>query len=677
MAILDFDRGAMRTIPRVWINRIALYSSLDPPTPIREPITFTAGLNIIWGIEDETNAAHFEPGHGVGKTTLCRLIRFCLGESTYGQEHAAKEIQHTFPDGAVAAEVQIEGQRWSVLRPFDKRHSDCAQADGTIESLVENRPTRASFGEYLSCLMSTCLTGIRTESVLSGGDSIQWGHLLAMCARDQEARYQSMWQWRSPRSDSGSPRIQKEDAFLTIRSVLDLLPDAETKLQRKLSKTESDLAEAERGIVERKREPDYWISHCRRLLRDDFGIAEATDASLNPQDLFNLPKLVGARVAKLESEQQGRRHELAALDRKIAIAAAALQEPAELHDQEQTAVNVTGSGTDTLESSIDELRQIDRHIREAELSLCRYGQVTIGNCTHAKQQLVELDEQIRDAEKSTVPESAKRDQITAGLKERVLRRAEVLRRLQSDVDKLNEERRTLDDERRNADEEIKDAKKALECIIRWERLRSGEEDDSELARLHEHKKNLESSQVNTNSRLTALLAENDQRTGQLRQVYEALVRGTLTAEFNGRVRLTRDGLEFRIFRGENLSGEAFETLSILLADLTVLLTGALGISAHPGFLIHDSPREADLGRIIYERLLTCVWNVASELGELTAVPFQYIVTTTTPPPADLRKKATTRLKLGGKEGMLFGQQLHVGNEQQELDLDRPGKGDAG
>ena len=125
-----------------------------------------------------------------------------------------------------------------------------------------------------------------------------------------------------------------------------------------------------------------------------------------------------------------------------------------------------------------------------------------------------------------------------------------------------------------------------------------------------------------------------------------------------------------MFRGENLSGEAFETLSILLADLTTLLMGAIGEAAHPGLLIHDSPREADLGGNIYRRLLLCIAQVADELGEDSSTPFQYIVTTTTPPPTQLKKKKTMRLKLGGEEGMLFNQQLHVGSELTQQDLPR-------
>jgi len=45
----------------------------------------------------------------------------------------------------------------------------------------------------------------------------------------------------------------------------------------------------------------------------------------------------------------------------------------------------------------------------------------------------------------------------------------------------------------------------------------------------------------------------------------------------------------------------------------------------PAFLVHDSPREADLGEAIYHRLFRLVRSF-ERLGD--DPPFQYIITTT-------------------------------------------------
>jgi hypothetical protein len=100
-----------------------------------------------------------------------------------------------------------------------------------------------------------------------------------------------------------------------------------------------------------------------------------------------------------------------------------------------------------------------------------------------------------------------------------------------------------------------------------------------------------------------------------------------------------------------MAGEAVETLCVLLADLTALAAGATGLGHHPGWLLHDSPREADLGIVIYRRLLQGVAAFAADDGQL---PFQYIVTTATPPPELLRENFG-RLALHHRDesGMLF------------------------
>ena len=49
----------------------------------------------------------------------------------------------------------------------------------------------------------------------------------------------------------------------------------------------------------------------------------------------------------------------------------------------------------------------------------------------------------------------------------------------------------------------------------------------------------------------------------------------------------------------------------------------------PSFLVHDSPREADLGASIYNR----IFDFGHRLENSTPAPlFQYIITTTTEPP---------------------------------------------
>jgi hypothetical protein len=133
----DIKSAKHRSEPKIWVQRMSLFRSLEPLNEIRS-IPFRTGVNIVWGIEEEaTSKTPFEPGHGVGKTTLCRMIRYCLGEAAFGQASTVDEVRQTFPNGYVAAEVRIEGVSWSVARPIGKQRLSFAHQGVSIEDLIQ------------------------------------------------------------------------------------------------------------------------------------------------------------------------------------------------------------------------------------------------------------------------------------------------------------------------------------------------------------------------------------------------------------------------------------------------------------------------------------------------------------------------------------------------------------
>jgi len=71
-----------------------------------------------------------------------------------------------------------------------------------------------------------------------------------------------------------------------------------------------------------------------------------------------------------------------------------------------------------------------------------------------------------------------------------------------------------------------------------------------------------------------------------------------------------------------------------------------GRAGPPAFLIHDSPREADLGESSYQRF----FRFSELLEGLTPEPcFQYIITTTSNPPDDILGSDRLVLKLSGSD----------------------------
>ncbi|WP_156475073.1 DUF2326 domain-containing protein, partial [Acetobacter malorum] len=130
----------------------------------------------------------------------------------------------------------------------------------------------------------------------------------------------------------------------------------------------------------------------------------------------------------------------------------------------------------------------------------------------------------------------------------------------------------------------------------------------------------------------------------LENKYQAIMTAWLPAGVTGLVRLDGHGLEVDAEfseRGE-VSTAALDSLKIVAFDLAALHMAAEEKADMPAFLIHDSPREADLDGRLYERLFELVsqWERASGTP-----PFQYIVTTTTAPPPELQGAPYTRLEM--------------------------------
>ncbi|HXD30646.1 MAG TPA: hypothetical protein VN643_06000 [Pyrinomonadaceae bacterium] len=117
--------------------------------------------------------------------------------------------------------------------------------------------------------------------------------------------------------------------------------------------------------------------------------------------------------------------------------------------------------------------------------------------------------------------------------------------------------------------------------------------------------------------------------------YEEIVRAVLGNSVSGAIQLSGREFVCKIDRNGDLSSGAIDTIKILAFDLAALAASVSGQGDHPRFLLHDSPREADMAPLTYKRLF--LW--ARKLEEAfngEACNFQYIITTTEAPPEDLQ-----------------------------------------
>ena len=634
-----FPNPASRPIPLLWISRFVL---MKTPTerPFLRDVPLHRGLNIVYveeAVERETGG-QIEIGHGVGKTSFCRLIRYCLDEDTFGRKAFRSRVVHQLPEVRVALEVHVNGFRWAICRSLSNPSDSSARADCSIEELLQAPPGTGSYQTFRQALLAIGDAAVPpVASDAADNPDCRWSHLLAWCARDQETRYQTVWEWRSRRSESGTPAFSrpKADAVRFMARVLGLRSSTEITLQDELDEVERRLGEVDQRLRAIQTAYSVEIDRLRRDLAMA-GVVEAASAPFHALDLFTvpLPERVRTRGQEIDNDIAALRQRLQELGRQIAVLGASINEARQVIDERETVIRVTQAGTGVLENDVHALQADLEELRRIGMALCRYGQVTFGECDYIRRRIAESEQSLADTRHTSARDTAQRDQAIAAQQDTV-------RRVSARVGQFEQQQRVHLSEQEEVARRIGQrlfARSRLDStwaeFQTWHRRRNGEEADSEADALRTEQASV---RLRRNELQAAIMVERAGLADHLRRLsrlFRTVVRRVLSDDYDGRVTFDDEELEFSIAHGSLMAGEAVETLCVLLADLTALFGGATGLGHHPGWLLHDSPREADLGIVIYRRLLQGVSAIGA--GD-TPPPFQYIVTTATPPPESLRQ----------------------------------------
>lgn len=395
MSILSqLSQSPIKASPDVWIHRIALLSRIVPePAYIREVITLRKGLNIIWAEEPESEDIGGDiAGHSAGKTTLCRILRYILGEKTFSNKANTLAIKKAFPNGYVAAELYVKGQLYAVLRPLGENRNSYVLKGGTIEQVIKDRGEVAYQDNYPVKLgLDQFIEDFATTSVVRTNEPIQWGHILAWCARDQEARFQNIHDWRSSRSESEWPsfRFPKSDPLFVMRVALGLFLPDELKSEESLAVITRKLTEAESELEKAKREPEYWRDHHNMKLREQLADIipeskiEIADAPLQGGDLFPDLKRLTAKAAYVLGGQQDEDDKR--LETVVQTITLRQEEIFGLRNDLkglQALFKVDDVATGELKNAQSSDQTAKSQIEEAQHQMCPFGDLLIGHCTH-------------------------------------------------------------------------------------------------------------------------------------------------------------------------------------------------------------------------------------------------------------------------------------------------------
>lgn len=676
----DLKLETIRKEPDVWVRRLVIYKQIAPdPVVIRE-VNLSKGLNIIWAEEPENEDASAEiNGHSAGKTTFCRFLRYVLGEKTYGTKSNMDLIRKALPGAYIGAELFVRQKLWAVIRPIGTGRNSYILPDSTIEELLKNLNHAAYQDDYPQKIgLDALLDSFETGSVVRTGASIEWGHILAWCTRDQEARFQNIYDWRSPRSESEWPNFQfsKADPLFVMRATLGLFLPDELEGEEKLAGLLKEQKRLEKEIEELKREPLFRVNLYDRELRGLLKKVIEEEVMIEAAPLHSVSLLqpgldrltlkarenIESKISTLEKEKNDYQELVDELGAKI-------------RDRENTITQLEryfemGVAAKTeLDHGIDQRNKTRSLIDKYADNTCLMGDILYAECSYVKERQGVLKfTHVQDKRTMQLSQEERNKQLKKlnDEKERVAKEIKVL---QDEREAARTKRDEIQADLRERQENLRDIDRAFQELVVWAEKTNAPDTYPRLEECRKKLGNTTKDIEDLEKGLGKLLAEHDSNRNLLAAIFSGAVRSVLqSGTYDGRVNFTNRELAFMITHGPAMTGEAVETLSVLLADVASLIfTTVSEKSRFPGFLLHDSPREADLGARIYRSFIRFIASLQGYFGGPDSCPFQYILTTTTAPPKELQTDKTVKLQLSAAvaDGLLLHQSLALSEGTEE------------
>ncbi|MBN9317703.1 MAG: chromosome segregation protein SMC [Devosia sp.] len=627
--------------PRLWVRRLAIWEA--PGGQKIRDIELRPGLNIIWspdGFDDDSGNGVRAIGHGSGKTLFCRLLRYCLGEQRFADETQRERISVAFPNGIVGAEVMLDGVCWAVVRPLGIRRRHVAIADGSLDEIAAGDGATTSIDPLIEAIEQSIVTrGVAGLARLQPGQKA-WPIALAWLSRDQECRFDDVLDWRSPASGSDAPLPasgrETGPRREALRAFLTAITEEEQQARRNEEALRTDVANAEREISYLDWDRDR--RHARLI--DQLGLAEQTLPEM-PLLLEVFQKAVDAQLAGAAQLPTGDMTELGKARKALLDAREELRRT----DEERIRLDAqVPAERQVLTLLSSEIPSLSAAAENAASQVCPICEVPIDKALAEK---CGLSHKLHDETECRARLAAKRQEV-GDQKQKIDGLEARLKTLQPAA-ALGRQQVEQAEKRVQAIESVRDTRASV-----WQaatRLKEGVERFAELSterdEVRKRLRGLDDKLTKERERLAAFRDKQGLTFGRITQKFSAIIRRLVNENAKGSVTLSGNGLEILVDVDGDRRTAAIESLKVLAFDLACLCLSIEGATRVPAFLVHDSPREADLGLSIYDELFRLMRELEG-LTETTA--FQYIVTTTTRPPDDLRCDPWLRLVLRGAPG---------------------------
>lgn len=642
----------VRQSPRLWVEQVWLVDSLEPLV-ITRSIEFRQGLNVVWAKEPDTDDASglASAGHGVGKTSLCYLIRHCLGDEAPSIENLCDKAVGAFPKGGVAAKVHLEGVPWVVYRPYARGSRSKAGIGDSLVTLFAGE-LEGSFEGYKDALHSAFVGKLPNTTLPGSTQVLEWRYLLAWCIRDQKTRFDAFFHWRD--GDGLGFRRPRQDPPLFVRSVLGLHDAKVDQLMREIDELEDSLEKVVADIPQLERLPVLQAAIAERQLRSRLG---APDGCAVFKDLLG-DSLEGLVVQKIEALEKKYRDGEPAIERAESALGQALASLSELEQKAKVRDLEVGIAQSVLDGNEKTFNTLSKELADLEqlTGYCRHGDVDFGGCTHIIKRRTthslswQLSKQAAQADVEKQKGEVQRLQsLAARAHKAVEEQALLVTDQRKSIRKLNMSFASIPNDIQSLREQWDG------FVAQRKQLEEGTVSEA-LADARGKKDNLEKTLETTRSDLFLRRKETSARSETLKALTKQVANKMLGADGFGVFNPESDLRPFEL----GVGGEAYQVLEVLLGDITTLLDSAVSeLSLHPGLIVHDCPREADMSERLYRDYLSLVREAECQLQQGNSVPFQYIVTTTSPPPPSLCQAPylVLELKPGNEQDSLFKKRL--------------------
>ena len=633
--------------PRLWVETLWLLDSLTAIQPLRE-ISLQRGLNLLVSPPGTGSS-----GHGVGKTAFCQLLRFVLDDPLWSDGSTLRDEllnSRELKEGAIAARVHVGGEAWTVLKPWLHQKHYRASRTADWQQLAVN-DAENEFAAYQAALRRHLVEILPMQKLPGSEQPIEWHQILAWCSRDQNARYQNYYQWRADGTGFSWP-ARSPAALMQI--VLGLLPDSTTL--RELDATTKAREKHKADLQTLREEPARLLKYVRHQLARRLNVSAKTP--FRQDGLLEHPNLIGIAKQRHEAYQQ----ELLAIDAERQESAAQRQAWVEKRAPLKAGIDLLINEIKQIEAlaagdmqRVEELQKETSSLQQQLPTRCDAGNRLLRDCSHVMDRIEQT--QIDRRQRITLHQRSKEtlESELPLLRRRLGELKTEAAPMDAQLAAIGQRDTTLNTKQAlslSADQLLSDAMEDYEL---YEDIATGKSSSPEIVAVE---RQLESAQRRNDQLQIQLDKERDAVKGR-HQVISGAMQAVAKSlpSFHWGVLSDEDKHRNRPFQMGPMHSTTFRVLEILAGDIACLLDSTSPQSFHPGFLLHDSPREAEMSESMLWALLG---HVTSSEGDF----FQYIVTTSTDPAETFKPCVRLRLSSDSDDGFFL--RRRIGADQMPL-----------